>query len=141
MKCQIAASELGLFPATRREKDLFAWLVASFLFGKRIQQDIAVAAYRVIVEKHGIDTVQKLADCTHRQLVSMLGEGRYARYDESTATRLAALCTTLQKDYQGEVGQIIARSNDSRELATRLQAFVGIGPKTAEIFIRDVWPE
>lgn len=141
MKSQIGAHELGLSPGTRREKDLFAWLVASFLFGKRIQQDIALAAYRVIVEQHGIDTVQKLVACTHRQLVSMLGEGRYARYDESTATRLTALGTAIQKNYQGEVVQIIEQSSDAQALAKRLRAFDGIGPKTAEIFMREVWPE
>jgi endonuclease III len=139
MKAQIDAHELGLEPSKGGERDLFAWLVASFLFGKRIQQDIAKAAYQVIVEKHQIDTVAKMAACTHRQLVSMLGEGRYSRYDESTATRLTALCKGIQRDYQGSVKQLIEQSADKQELSTRLQAFVGVGPKTAEIFIRDAW--
>jgi len=140
-KHQASALELGLSPASGQERDLFAWLIASFLFGKRIQQDIAVAVYRVIVEKHGIDNVQRMVACTHRQLVSMLGEGRYVRYDESTTTRLTALCTGLQRDYGGQVGQILAQSADAKELAIRLQAFSGIGPKTAEIFVREAWPK
>lgn len=141
MKQQVSAQELGLDPASGQERDLFGWLIASFLFGKRIQQDIAMAAYRIIVEKHGIDSVHKMAACTHRQLVSMLGEGRYVRYDESTATRLAALCAGLQRGYDGQVSQILMRSADAKELATRLQEFDGIGPKTAEIFVRGASPE
>lgn len=141
MKQQVSAQELGLAPSSWRERDLFAWLIASFLFGKRIQQDIAAAAYRVIVEKHRIDSVQKMTACSHRQLVSMLGEGRYVRYDESTATRLAALCARLQTDYGGSVRQLLERSTDAKDLAIRLQAFNGIGPKTAEIFVSEAWPE
>lgn len=140
MKPQISAQELGLDPASRHEKDLFAWLIASFLFGKRIQQHIAKSAYQVIIEKHQVDTVQKMSGCTHRQLVSMLGEGRYARYDESTATRLTALCAGINQDYGGEVRNLMGESADQCELAARLQAFDGIGPKTAEIFIREAWP-
>lgn len=138
-KTEISAQDLGLNPATHHEKDLFAWLVASFLFGKRIQQDIAKAAYEVIVRKHGVDTVAKLAGCTHRQLVSMLGEGHYARYDESTATRLVALGKGIEKDYDGKVGELVKRSADQADCAKRLQAFDGIGPKTAEIFLREAW--
>jgi len=140
MKHQIGARELGLAPAKRKEKDLFAWLIASFLFGKRIQQDIAMAAYRVILEKHHIDSVRKMAACSHRQLVAMLGEGRYARYDESTADRLKALCTGLSSDYNGKVKHLVEQCTDAKELTHRLQSFKGIGPKTAEIFIREAWP-
>lgn len=140
MKPQISAQELGLDPASRHEKDLFAWLIASFLFGKRIQQHIAKSAYQVIIENNQVDTVQKMSACSHRQLVSMLGEGRYARYDESTATRLTALCAGINQNYGGEVRNLMVASADQRELAMRLQAFDGIGPKTAEIFIREAWP-
>jgi endonuclease III len=139
MRQQIGAHELSLDPSAGREKDLFAWLVASFLFGKRIQQGIAKAAYEAIVEKHKIDTVDKMAGCTHHQLVSMLGEGGYARYDESTATRLTALCKGIQRDYKGSVKRLVEQSGDKQELKSRLEAFDGIGPKTAEIFIRDAW--
>ncbi|WPP01420.1 DNA methylase [Pseudomonas sp. HR96] len=140
-KSEITARELGLDPASHHEPDLFAWLIASFLFGKRIQQDIAKAAFEVIVRKHQVDSVAKMASCSHRQLVAMLGEGRYARYDESTATRLAALGQGLQREYHGKVGELLRHSTDRADCARRLQAYAGIGPKTAQIFLREAWPD
>jgi endonuclease III len=79
-----------------------------------------------------------MAACGHRQLVTMLGEGRYVRYDESTATRLTALCRKLIDHYDGQVSELVQRSLDSKDLARRLQEFDGIGPKTYEIFTREV---
>ena len=91
MKAEISAHQLGL-DVRRGEHDLFKWFIASFLFGKRIQQDIAADAYRAIVEKHKRDTPRKICNCSWQQLVDMLGEGHYVRYDESTADRLLKLC-------------------------------------------------
>lgn len=137
-KLPISAASLGLDPDSGREADVFCWLIASFLSGKRIQQDVALSAYRVMVEVHGVNSVQRMAACSHRQLVSMLGEGRYARYDESTASRLTALCNQIIKDYDSKAAELIRRSADAQEMAKRLQEFDGIGPKTAEIFMREV---
>ncbi|HBZ99284.1 MAG TPA: DNA methylase, partial [Pseudomonas sp.] len=55
MSAEISAKDLGIDMADG-EPALFKWFVASFLFGKRIQQDIAAEAYRVIVDKHKRDT-------------------------------------------------------------------------------------
>ena len=90
MSAEISAKDLGIDMADG-EPALFKWFVASFLFGKRIQQDIAAEAYRVIVDKHK-RAPRKLGNCSWQQLVNMLGEGRYVRYDESTAERLLKLC-------------------------------------------------
>lgn len=141
MAREISAESLGI-DIRQGEGELFKWFVASFLFGKRIQQDIAADAYRVIVDKHGRNTPQKLGSCGHRELVRMLGEGRYVRYDESTAERLLKLCAKLNGEYDGKLGHIHEQSHDRRELEKRLTAFDGIGPKTVEIFMREaekVW--
>jgi len=137
-KIPITAASLNLNPSTGDEEDLFCWLIVSFLCGKRIQQDVAVSAYRAIVEAHKINSVEKMAACGHRQLVIMLGEGHYVRYDESTATRLTALCRKLIDHYDGQVSKLVQRSLDSKDLTRRLQEFDGIGPKTAEIFMREL---
>ena len=55
MTAEIGAEDLGI-DVTRGEAELFKWLVASFLFGKRIQRDIAAEAYRVLVERNRLDT-------------------------------------------------------------------------------------
>lgn len=143
MANEISAESLGI-DIRRGEGELFKWFLASFLFGKRIQQAIAADTYRIIVHKHGRDTPRKLGACSQRQLVGMLGEGRYVRYDESTADRLLKLCTKLNSEYDGTLGRIHERSKDRKDLEKRLAEFEGIGPKTIEIFMREaekIWCE
>lgn len=135
MRKSISAQDLHI--DLSHEEGLFRWLLASFLMGKRIQADIAAQAYRVIVDEHQRDTPRKLANCTHRELVAMLGEAHYVRYDESTATRLHQFATRLVADYGAKVGAIREASSDRADFEKRLQAFDGIGPKTVEIFMRD----
>ncbi|WP_460141994.1 HhH-GDP family DNA glycosylase [Pseudomonas sp. S2_E01] len=133
----ISAQDLQIDLADANEQGLFKWLIASFLMGKRIQSEIAAEAYRVIVDRHHCDSPRKLAACSHRELVRMLGEGRYVRYDESTASRLLSLAHTLNEEYAGKVLNVREASDDIREFEKRLSAFEGIGPKTIEIFMRE----
>jgi hypothetical protein len=108
----ISAKDLQISLDNANEDGLFRWLVASFLMGKRIQTEIAANASKVIVDKNQVDTPRKLANCTHRKLVAMLGEARYVRYDESTATRLLALASKINDEYSGKVKNIFAVSVD-----------------------------
>jgi endonuclease III len=137
MNKTISASDLDIDVREGDEGALFKWFIASFLMGKRIQADIACNAYRVIVEKHRRDTPRKLANCTHRELVAMLGEAHYVRYDESTAERLSALSNKLNADYGGKLSNIHQASENRKDFEKRLQAFEGVGPKTVEIFMRE----
>lgn len=137
MSKTISASDLGIHLGREDESALFKWFIASFLMGKRIQADIAAQAYRVIVDQHGRDTARKLGSCTHRQLVSMLGEARYVRYDETTAARLLSLSKKMIDEYAGKIGHILAASEDRQAFEKRLSEFEGVGPKTVEIFMRD----
>ncbi|MHC8305535.1 DNA methylase [Pseudomonas sp. PB3P13] len=137
MSRTISASDLGIHIKRDDESALFKWFIASFLMGKRIQADIAAQAYRVIVEKHARDTLRKLSNCTHRELVSMLGEARYVRYDETTAARLLSLSKKMNDEYAGKILNIRAASEDRQAFEKRLSEFEGVGPKTVEIFMRD----
>ena len=137
MSKQITAQDLGIEFAADPVKGLFKWLLASFLMGKRIQAGIAVQAWRVIVERHGRDTPLKLSHCSHRELVAMLGQAHYTRYDESTAQRLLELADGLRQHYQGQVLAIEKASAGREDFEQRLLAFNGIGPKTVEIFMRE----
>jgi endonuclease III len=137
MTGNISAKELGIDPGTGDEGELFKWFLASFLFGKRIQQDIAAQAYRAIVEQHGRDTPHKLVHCSWQQIVDMLGEGHYVRYDESTADRLLKLCRKLNDEYGGKIGNVQRQSESRKDFERRLGEFEGVGPKTVEIFMRE----
>lgn len=141
MTHEISAKQLGI-NIDDGEAELFKWFVASFLFGKRIQHQIAAEAYRVIVDRHRRDTPRKLCGCSRGELVRMLGEARYVRYDESTADRLLKLCNKLNSEYGGSLGNIRQQSETRPELERRLGEFEGVGPKTIEIFMREaakVW--
>jgi endonuclease III len=133
----ISAADLNIDLSSEDEHELFKWFIASFLMGKRIRSDIAAAAYRVIIEKHQRDTPRKLRMCTHGELVKMLGEGGYTRYDESTSQRLLKLSKKLSDEYGGKIENIRQASHDRTEFEKRLAEFEGIGPKTVEIFMRD----
>jgi endonuclease III len=133
----ISAKDLNIQLRRNDEDGLFKWLLASFLMGKRIQAEIAAQAYRVIVDQYGRDTPRKLAHCSHRELVAMLGEAHYVRYDETTAERLLALARRLNAEYAGKVSNMLEPSTDRRAFEKRLTEFDGIGPKTVEIFMRD----
>ncbi|MCA4964297.1 DNA methylase [Pseudomonas sp. Y24-6] len=137
MSKNISAHDLRIELQGGNEAGLFKWLLASFLMGKRIQGAIAAKAYQVIIEQHQLDTPQKLAHCTHRQLVVMLGQAHYVRYDETTASRLLALASKLNVEYEGKVSNIAKASADLQAFEKRLSEFEGIGPKTIEIFMRE----
>lgn len=136
---RISAQQLGLAVGLDQadETALFKWLLASFVFGKPIQQAVAERAYRILVEQHGLDTPAKLAHCSQQQLVRLLGQARYVRYDISTAARLHKLSRKLLDEYGGSVTAIRERSPGRQDFAQRLLAFEGIGPKTVEIFMRE----
>ncbi|CEG51780.1 MAG: DNA methylase [Pseudomonadota bacterium] len=141
MTAEIGAEDLGI-DVTRGEAELFKWFVASFLFGKRIQRDIAAEAYRVLVERNRLDTPRKLRDCGPRGLVQLLGQARYVRYDESTAARLLKLGNKLLTEYDGRLGRLRELGVTRDGVEKRLLAFEGVGPKTVEIFLREaarVW--
>lgn len=137
MRKEIGAADLDIDLENGGEAALFKWFIASFLMGKRIQADIAAQAYRIIIEKRERDTSRKLGHCSHRELVAMLGEAHYVRYDETTADRLMALCKKLNDEYAGKIGTIQRVSEDRQAFEKRLAAFEGVGPKTVEIFMRD----
>ncbi|WP_445178676.1 DNA methylase [Pseudomonas sp. McL0111] len=137
MNKNVSAHDLHISLEPVTEEGLFKWLLASFLMGKRIQAEIAAEAFRVIADKHQRDTPRKLANCSHRQLVAMLGEAHYVRYDETTAERLLALAKKLNEEYAGKISNMVEASADRADFERRLAEFEGIGPKTVEIFMRE----
>lgn len=138
MRATITADDLGL-KIENKEKPLFKWFLASYLFGKRIQQNIARQTWEVFM-KHGIDTPKKIASQSHQELVDMLGEGHYRRYDESTARNMLYMARQLVRDYHGNLLNMYNECGDDEEFVQRLQKLKGVGPKTAEIFMREARP-
>lgn len=133
----ISAALLGIDMHQCHGRGLYKWLLASFLIGKRIRASVAVQAYRLLVETHGLDTPSKLARCPHHTLVKLLGQAGYARYDESTARRLHRLGSGLE----AEMDQVLLDvAVDMAHVHAWLLRFEGVGPKTLEIFMREAAP-
>jgi hypothetical protein len=138
MKRKTTASDLGINLASKREGELFKWLLACLLFGKPIQTSIAEQAYRTIVSA-GLCSPEAILKAGWDELVRLLDEAHYVRYDFSTATKLLEISEELKRRY-GNVSKLVAHSKSPRELSARLQEFKNIGPVTARIFLREIRP-
>ena len=135
---KIYAHELGIDLSSKQETEYFKWFLASLLFGKPIQQDVAKRAYGEFV-KEGLVTPEAILQAGWDKLVEVLDRGHYVRYDFSTATKLLDVSKMLKEKY-GTLTELMKQSQSIDELYSRLQAFKGIGPKTTEIFLRDIAP-
>ena len=138
MKPKTTAADLGIDLGSKKEEELFKWLLACLLFGKPIQTSIAAQAYRTIVAAH-LCSPDAILRAGWDELVRLLDEAHYVRYDFSTATKLLAICKELKRRYEN-VTNLIAQAKTPRELSERLQEFKNVGPVTARIFLREVRP-
>jgi hypothetical protein len=132
------AKKLGIDLSSRNEEELFKWFLACLLFGKPIQQDIAERAYGVLVSA-GLRSPDAVLRAGWDELVRLLDEAHYVRYDFSTATKLLEVCRELKLRY-GNMAKLIAQAKTVPELSARLQEFKHIGPVTARIFTREIRP-
>jgi endonuclease III len=114
----------------------FKWFLASILFGARISEKIAANTYKAF-ERYGIDSMEKIIAAGWDELVKVLDEGGYVRYDFSTATKLLDIVQML-KDKYGSLENLYSLSSDTKDLVRRLQEFKGIGAVTAQIFLREL---
>lgn len=124
-------------------KPLFQLLVLCMLASKPIDADIAVAAAREIFHA-GLRTPEAVLDADRRTMIDAFGRAGYARYDESSATRLTEMAQRVQERYDGDLRRLAeAGDRDVDQVARLLQEFTGIGPTGADIFLREVqavWP-
>ena len=129
-------AKLGIDLSSRKEGELFKWFLACLLFGKPIQQEIAERAYTRLVSA-GVRNPDTVLDSGWDELVRLLDEAHYVRYDFSTATKLLEVCQELKQCY-GNMTKLMAKAKTGAELSARLQEFKHIGPVTARIFTREV---
>jgi endonuclease III len=129
------ASEFGL-DVLSGDDDMFRWFLLSFLFGKPIQSGVAARTWQLFIDRK-LDTPWAILDSSRRSLVRLLDEGRYTRYDEVTARALQTCMQQLIQDYDGSLLLMLESSATEDEFSKRLQKLYGVGPKTAEIFMRE----
>jgi endonuclease III len=132
------AEDLGIHLSSKAEEELFKWFLVCLLFGKPIRQQVAMRAFLTFVTARLLKP-DAILGAGWDKLVRLLDEAHYVRYDFSTATKLLHICKDLKERY-GTLTNLLAQSKTPRELSARLQEFKSIGPKTAEIFLREVRP-
>ena len=107
------------------------------LQAKPIRATVAVDAARGLFAA-GLTTPETLAVAPRSQLIRLFGAAGYARYDESSATRLRSMSQLLIDEHSADLRTL-------RDTAPKsLQVFDGVGPACATMFAREaqgVWPE
>ncbi len=131
------AAELGIDlrsgPAARQQ-----WFLAAILYGARISGQLAARTYRVFAAR-GLWTPEAILAQGWDNLVVLLDEGGYARYDFKTATKLLNVMGTMKEQYQGSLERLHALSGSYADLEARLRGLApGIGPATVNIFLREL---
>jgi hypothetical protein len=137
------AAELGLDlksgPSARQQ-----WFLAAIFYGGRISGVLAARTCHVFAAA-GVYTPEAILAQGWDNLVLLLDEGGYTRYDFKTATKLLRVMETLQNDYQGSLEGLHQISRDYEDLERRIRALApGMGEATANIFLRElrgVWPK
>jgi len=116
---------------------LYQLLVLCMLQAKPIRATVAVGAARGLFDA-GLTTPAALLAAPRARLITIFGAAGYARYDESSATRLRSMSQLLIDEHSADLRTL-------RDTAPKsLQAFDGVGPACATMFAREaqgVWPE
>jgi endonuclease III len=118
------------------DADMFSWFLLCYLFGKPIQSDAAIATWKLFRAKK-IDTPWAIAQASDHRLVGLLHKGGYSHYQHVTARGLQLCMGRLIREYDGSLFLMLENSIDEDEFSKRLQELHGVGPKVAEIFMRE----
>ncbi|MUL62843.1 endonuclease [Mycobacterium sp. CBMA 234] len=121
---------------------LFKLLSLCMLASKPIAATTAVAAARELF-RTGIRTPSSVLTADRTEMIAAFGRAGYARYDESSATRMTRIAARVNDEYGGDLRHLRIRAHhDVNAAGTALQRFDGIGRTGADIFLRevqDVW--
>lgn len=129
------ADEFGL-DVLSGDTDMFRWFLLCYLFGKPIQSGVAVTTWRLFVDKK-LDTPWAIVEASEHKLVHVLHKGGYTRYQHVTARSLKMCMERLIREYEGSLYLMLESSLDEDEFSKRFQKLYGVGPKVAEIFMRE----
>jgi len=117
---------------------LFQLLALCMLASKPIDATIATQAAREVFGA-GLRTPDAVLEADRATMIAAFGRAHYARYDESSATRLTDIAQTVRDEYAGDLRGLAERSGRDATAARRLlKQFKGIGDTGAAIFLREI---
>jgi endonuclease III len=121
-----------------KPKPLFQLLTLAMLVSRPVGADTAAAAAHHLF-KAGLRTPRDVIDSDRARVIAAFGRAGYARYDESSATRLHDMAVRVRDEFDGDLRNLAVRSGHDRDRAVaELQRFNGIGPTGAAMFMREV---
>lgn len=118
----------------RDPEDWFPWFVAASLFAKPISAATARTTAQLLF-REGIRSPAAIERRGWDALVAILDLGGYVRYDFSTATKLLAIAHALPSD---RIRSVVTEASSAKAIEEQLTKVKGIGPKTVEIFLREL---
>lgn len=134
---RLYSEELDIDVSSRRPLELYRWFLAAQLFGARIAESVAVRTFRAF-GAHQLVTPELVATAEHSELLQIMAEGGYVRYDGITSRKVQGAARKLIAEYGGDLNQLHEASADGEEVEQRLMAFWGVGHVTANIFLREL---
>jgi hypothetical protein len=141
---RLYSEELGIDLSTHDDQQHFRWFLASLLFGGHISETIARHTYEAFC-RHRLTAPRDILAAGWDFLVNpIMREGGYVRYDFSKSDQILRDCQKLMDEYGGSLWQMHEASRDAQDLEQHLLAFYGVGPVTANIFLRELrpfWPK
>lgn len=129
---------LGIKLSECKDPEIFKWFLASILFGAPIVEKTVIKTYKCF-EKHDVLRPQKILAAGWDELVNILDEGGYTRYDFKTANKLLEMARNLMETYGGSLIRLYNEANDAEDLTCKLRELArGIGSVTVNIFLREL---
>ena len=110
------------------DDDLFRWFLLVYLLGKPIQSTVAVRTWQLFIDRK-LDLPWTILDMSDHQLVSVLHQGGYTRYQHVMTRALKTCMQQLVNRYDGSLTLMIEVSSNEDELSKRLQELYGVWPK------------
>ncbi len=137
---QLYSEALGIDLAAGGDEPAFAWFLASQLYGGRIAESIAARTYAVFAAEGLLAPAAIVAAGREHLINPVMRRGGYVRYDNRKVDQILRACHTIGADYAGRVSALHEAAADAADLEARLKAIYGIGPVTANIFLRELRP-
>ena len=131
------SDSLGIKLKEKKSDEIFKWFLASILYGARIGEKIATNTYYEF-EKRNVLTPEKILKTGWDGLVEILDIGGYVRYDFKTATKLLNIMRIIHDNYDNNLNNMNEAASDFQDLENKLIEMPGIGPTTANIFLREL---
>ena len=139
-RSRLYSQELGVDLSKRNDREFFKSFLAGLLLGARISKIIAKSAFRAFV-RHYLLSARSILRVGRRYLVRhVMRQDDYVRYDESKSTQIVRDCTSVIADYGGHPPRLHDLATGTADLERRLLDFYGVGPVTANVFLREMRP-